>query len=63
MLLVEFDLLAAAAVGLALVVRIYRSYGSMDEDELNQLDADEEARLARRDVALLQSGPEAGPRR
>lgn len=49
---------ATTAVGLALVVRIYRAYGSMDEDELNRLDADEEGRMARRDVEVLQAGPD-----
>lgn len=48
---------ATTALGLALVVRIYNAYHSMDEDDLTELDAAAEARLAALDRQVLQQGP------
>ncbi len=46
---------ATTALGLALVVRIYHAYGSMDEDELVQHDNEVESALAARDARVLQA--------
>lgn len=48
---------ATTALGLALIVRVYRAYHSMDEDDLDGLDAEAEARLAAIDVEVLKGKP------
>lgn len=48
---------ATTALGLALIVRVYRAYKSMDEDDLDGLDAEAEARLAAIDVEVLKGKP------
>lgn len=48
---------ATTALALALIVRIYRAYQSMDEDELNAIDDASEERLAAIDQDVLQRRP------
>lgn len=48
---------ATTALGLALIVRIFHSYYSMDEDELAALDAEAEARLAVLDQEVIDRRP------